>query len=115
MSVNEGSHPDNDSQCKGCDEWFADQVLTRCKCESLLCPSCLKETCVPPPVPPTQPVSEEYAERLKGNWEHARNVLQDVMAELRIVRDSSKGSMFEQVAHELRAAVLQRAPQQEKK
>lgn len=40
MSVNEGSHPDNESQCRGCGGWFDDQTLTRCACESLLCDSC---------------------------------------------------------------------------
>lgn len=46
MSVNEG-RSDNDSQCSGCGEWFADQVLTRCACESLLCERCKTETCAP--------------------------------------------------------------------
>lgn len=44
MSVNEGAHPDNQSECQGCFEWFDDQCLMRCEPdEQPLCRSCRKD------------------------------------------------------------------------
>ena len=41
MGVNEGTHPDSDSQCKNCLEWFFDGDLIRCdECEELHCEGC---------------------------------------------------------------------------
>ena len=60
------------------------------------------------PALPTGTTEADIAEleRLRNLKAHAVDVLTNVMGELRIARDSTKGSMFEQIAAELRARAL---------